>query len=74
MFVAGDGSLRVASVEAGTSFRAGPARVLFQLPDDRVGVRPTPDLQRILVTVPVGGAPTSAIVIDLNWTAALRNP
>lgn len=67
-------SLRVVAVEPGQTFRAGPARELFQLPEDVVGMCPTPDLQRLLVSVPVQGTAAPALVIDMNWASELREP
>jgi Tol biopolymer transport system component len=74
LFIAADRSVRVVAVEAGATFRAGPTRTLFQLPVGAVSMAPTPDLQRLLVTMPSGETAAPAMVIDLNWTAALREP
>jgi Tol biopolymer transport system component len=70
MFVARR-SLRVVAVEPGESFRVGPMRELFQLPEDAVRICPTPDLQRLLVSVPVQGTAAPAHVIDMNWLSEL---
>jgi len=67
-------SLRVVAVEPGQAFRAGPARELFQLPEDVVGMCPTPDLTRLLVSVPVQGTAAPALVIDMNWVSELGGP
>lgn len=73
MFVARR-SLRVVAVEPGEMFRAGPMRELFQLPEDLVRICPTPDLARLLVSVPVEGTPVPALVIDMNWVSELGGP
>jgi hypothetical protein len=73
MFLAGR-SVRVAAIDAGATFHAGPARTLFELPAGWVAMCPMPDLQRILVTVPVDGLAAPAIVMDLNWVTALGKP
>ena len=72
LFDMGDGSIRAASVEPGSTFRSGRARVLFEFGDNIIALWPTPDHQRFLATVRSEATPASAIVADLHWAAALR--
>ena len=64
-------TIKVASVQLGETLRIGASRKLFDLPSDVGEVHPTPDLQRLLATVSLAASTTPAIVIDLNWMAAL---
>jgi Tol biopolymer transport system component len=67
-----DATLRVADVEPGPTFRCGRARVLFKISDDVVGICPTPDHRRFLVTVNVEETAAPAIVVDMHWPTALK--
>jgi Tol biopolymer transport system component len=73
MLIAGKGGTvsTVAVETTPTTFKSGPPRVLFQLPAEAVDYVATPDLSRMLVTVPVGDSPPGAIEVDLNWAARL---
>jgi Tol biopolymer transport system component len=64
-------TIKVASVQPGETLHIGASRKLFDLPPDVGEVYPTPDLQRLLATVSLAASTTPAIVIDLNWMAAL---
>jgi Tol biopolymer transport system component len=69
-----DGAVRVMQVETGSTFKAGPPRLLFTAPSGVVGFAATDDHQRFLVVEPVADAEPAAIELDLNWAAALQKP
>ena len=82
-YLALDGKLMAVPVRSGDSFEFGTPQALFQAPT--VGGATTaggvlqqqydvsPDGQRFLMNVPIGGAATSpTITVVLNWTAGLR--
>jgi Tol biopolymer transport system component len=67
-------TLMAVDVQTSPTFRAGAPQKLFRLPADYAGLDITGDGQRVLVTMPAGGASAPTIVLEMNWTAALRKP
>ena len=67
-----NGSIRAVDLEPGPTFRCGRARVLFETGDNVISISIAPDHRRFLATVRNAEASAPAIVVDLNWTAALR--
>jgi Tol biopolymer transport system component len=67
-----DGTVQLADVQTAPSFSASTPRSLFKARQDLAGFALTPDLQRFLLTVPVGQAAPSSITLEVNWAAALK--
>ncbi len=73
LFVTGT-SLRAVPIGSGAALEIGPWRPLFDLPAVNLGMAATPDHERFLVAVPDGIVATPAVVIDMNWASAARQP
>jgi Tol biopolymer transport system component len=67
-----EGTLMVASVTTAPSFAVRPPRPLFRPPPNGINATATPDFQRILLSVAVGGASAPSLVLELNWMSALK--
>ncbi len=63
-----------AGVRTSPTFKADAPRKLFRLRGDYLGMDITRDGQRVLLTLPSGPASTSAITLEMDWTAAMRKP
>ncbi len=74
IFAGADGSAMIVNVETQPAFKASTPQVLLKVRQDAVGGAGSPDLQRFIVVLPVGEAAPTSIVLDLNWTAALKKP
>jgi Tol biopolymer transport system component len=72
--VTSEGLVRAIDVVPGADFKAGRARELFRAGERVIALQPMPDHKSFLATVEVGEAQTKAIVVDINWTAALTTP
>jgi Tol biopolymer transport system component len=73
----GDGaSVMAAQVATTPRFQAGPERVLFRLPKNRldVGAEVAADAERFLIVVSDDEGTTQALSVILNWQAVLANP
>ena len=67
-----DGTGMIVDVKTAPSFSAGTPRALFKFRPDIVNGTATPDLQRFLVSVPVGAAAPPSLVLELNWMSAMK--
>ncbi len=65
-------SVLVSAVSTGAEFHAGAPRQLLALPKGTVTVRPTRDLQRVLVSRPVNETTTSTLTLVFDWLGALK--
>jgi dipeptidyl aminopeptidase/acylaminoacyl peptidase len=65
-------SVLVSNVTTGAEFHADPPRQMIALPKGTVFARPTPDLQRVLVSKPVNESTTSTLTLVFDWLGALR--
>jgi serine/threonine protein kinase len=70
--VSADGrSVLLSEVTPGPEFRATPPHEWIALPKGTVTGQPTPDFQRLLVTIPVNDNNTSTLSIVFDWVGAL---
>jgi Tol biopolymer transport system component len=67
-------TLMAVDVQTTPTFKAGTPHKLFQLPAGWLWADIARDGQRVLVAVPASQASASTITIEMNWTAALREP
>lgn len=80
VFIGADWGVMSVDVAADPVFRAGPAKLLFQMPRNIQSLSNTPgaladatrDLQRFLVTVPAQNAARPEFTVVLNWQATLK--
>lgn len=78
-YVRGDGTLVAASVTSLAPLTLGPETPLFMTDVSgmnayRMDCEPSGDGQRIVMKVPVAGAPPPSITVVLNWPALLLPP
>jgi serine/threonine protein kinase len=71
-FSADGRSILVSEVGAGPEFHAGTQRQLIGLPKGAVFASPTPDMQRVLVSVAVSDNATSTLTVVFDWLGALK--
>uniref|UniRef100_A0A832I3P8 Dipeptidylpeptidase IV N-terminal domain-containing protein n=1 Tax=Eiseniibacteriota bacterium TaxID=2212470 RepID=A0A832I3P8_UNCEI len=71
-FMGSDGLVRSVGITPGATWSATRARDLFRVSDQIVALGGTSNLRRFLATIQVEDPPPAAIVVDLNWTEALR--
>ena len=62
----------VVDVNPGPPFNVGPPRLLGVAPKELVSGAPTPDLKRIVASMPVGGTTAASLTVIVDWAAALR--
>ncbi|HVL69583.1 MAG TPA: protein kinase [Vicinamibacterales bacterium] len=62
--------IRAVDVRTGASFETGPPRKLLSLPANTVAIDMTPDLQRLLVSVPADSSASNVVVVR-GWQGAL---
>ncbi|MDZ4806174.1 MAG: hypothetical protein SGI90_15045 [Candidatus Eisenbacteria bacterium] len=67
-----DGTALVAEVKASPTFSAGTPRVLSKRRPDAVTVTASADFQRFLGSIPTGASTPPSLVLELNWTSALK--
>jgi Tol biopolymer transport system component len=67
-----DGTISSVDVQTAPTFKAGTPRPLFKARPDAAGFTMAADAQRFLVTVPVGHAALSSIMLEINWPAGLK--
>ncbi len=71
--ISADGrSILVSEIRLGEEFHATPPRLLIALPSGTVYAQPTPDLQRVLVSVAVSSTATSTLTLVFDWLGALK--
>ncbi|TAK10845.1 MAG: serine/threonine-protein kinase [Acidobacteria bacterium] len=57
---------------SGTDIKASTPRAAIPLPKGAVWAAPTPDLQRVLVSVPVAENALSSVTVVFDWVGALK--
>ena len=72
MFSADGKNVLTVDVQVGAEFHSGTPRTLFTLPKGFVAAGPTPDFQRLLVSLPIDENASPSLTVVLDWTAALR--
>jgi serine/threonine protein kinase len=62
----------VSEIGTGAEFHASVPHTLFSLPKGAVFATPTPDMQRVLVSVAVNENVTSTLTVVFDWLGALK--
>jgi dipeptidyl aminopeptidase/acylaminoacyl peptidase len=74
LYYAYDRVVSVPVLPSANEFRAGPPKVLFEMPDEGFFYGPNPDGSRFLLNVPTNDkSEVPAITLILNWQAGLKS-